>query len=1334
MKEPKKGRRILYLLIFMVIISLIIFISRGTYISNSLKRIILPELEAALGQKVIAQKIYINIFPLFIEARGLKVFDDDGNRIVFARRVKGYIGLSKLLNRQLSIQRLVIKDPDISTNKDQLGEIIKSVKTYLEKERKPPFKVKIKVIEVTKGIASLRDDDLKGIIDIRGLGGELIIGENPRLKTSIKELAIEGKGWPDIKCDVNALVVLKDNRVEINRLEVGSYGSKFKGEGFYSEGKVALKTSIALLVDSIKRIFNLRQRGDGRISAKGEVRLKKIQNLKSKIQNFKDIFVDLKVSGDFYLQTLMELLKVKEQVDGLVDFDGKITGPLSNLSGKAKARLQNGNLFSVDIDSLSCKVLYNNGIMRFEKGDALLYNGKATADASLNLPGAESFTLNVRFNSIDSSSALKLIGWEPGIPAGKVDGELAASGSIFNPDGWFVYKARGTPSLTLSRQGGWQGRGGNNVLSRIKYIKGTYSVQGDVLSLSNMRLSTSLSNLNVNGTVDITKKTLNLNSRLATNEVSDLTLPYYKGAKGHGVFSGEITGSFDNPKISGRADMSDVSLEGYGVQSVISDFSYDKNLLNIHESVFRSPAEEHSIRGKISFPKAKEFLDLSVPVYNIRASLKNAEFGQAAKIFYKDFSAKGRLNADLKIGGRDKDVDISGNASVEKASVSKIPFDSASIAFSYANKELSLKEVTIRKGKSILTAEGKLLHDKRFSYRASSRRFLIKDIGLDRMPDDAVLSLQSEGHGTFENPTITLTARVAGGTFKGRNMGSGTINAAIKNREISLSAALFNEKMRLIGNGHLDDKLPWSAELHIHPGRYDFIVSSILKDVPEDLQLDLEGRVYMKGDRKNITASANINRFILSLFGQTFLNDSDIHLLVNNRKFSFTAFTIRGDSTSFRVKGSLEIGKQYDISLDGRSSLTPLKGLSRKIGYLKGDTDFVITISGRWEKPDIKGGVKIANASLGLRDYPAYISSIDGYLTIDEDRIILRNLSGKIQGGNVNISGIVYLQAFRFKRFYVEADLDNITTLISSDFSINFGGNLLYKGTSDAQIITGDIQINRAKYKEMLQLRRLLLKARTKEKPKAEISTFEKAELNIRISGSKNIFIDNNIARTPIKVDMILRGTIASPVLFGRLESKEGYAYFRNNELRIISASADFADPNRINPFINLSAETIIQGYKIRLNLEGRIEYFKLSLSSDPHLEEGDILALLTVGRIGKQLKGPEVGIGAGEATSLLTGRVQDILEERLRALTGLDRFQIEPYVSKITGTVGPGVTVSKRLIGDRLFITYTALVGSTEEQILKVEYLLDKNTSLIGFRDEKASIGGDIKFRFEFK
>jgi len=1349
--KQKRLKKLLALLLLSIVFGLVVFVLRGQYISDALKNIILPELEDASGQRVTAQKIYINLFPLFIEAKGLQVLNQNNENILSVKKIKGYVELSGLLNRNLSIHKLVINEPQISTDRQQVDEVIKSVKAYLEKERKTAFKVKIKVIEITKGVVHLKDSDLKGSVGMKGLAGELILGENQRVKASVKELVLEKEGWPKIECDVNTAITVKKERIEVKRLEIGSHGSRFKSEGFYSRGKGSLKTDMALIVDSVKRIFNLGQRGEGRISAKGEIRLEKDEDRRPSIRtdrlspqlklqaerragySLKDIFVDLKLGGDFYLQTLMELLKVKARLEGLVDFQGEIKGRLPDITGNAKARLRSGNLYSVDIDTLTCEVFYSNGAMKFENGNGLLYNGTAQADASINLPVVDFFALNIKFKNIDSKAALKLIGWDPNIPVGKVEGELTTSGNEFNPDGWFVYR-----SLSAEQRARLQGQqpATDNVLNRIRDIKGNFSLRSGNLALSNLLINTQMSNLALNGTVDIPNKQLNFRSRLFTENISDLTLPYYREARGRGDFSGEISGFFDNPKISGRAILSNAIIEGYRSDNIIADFSYQKSLIDIRESVLRAPGQEHSMKGKISFPEAKELFDLARPVYDLKASLKNAELEQAVKIFYKDFSGQGRLDADIKIGSKDRKINITGKANIKNASIYKVPFDSASVALTYANEELSLKAVTVKKGKSVLTGEGRISPDKKFSYTATSEKIFLKDFGLERMPDDAMLSLRSEGQGTFDNPSISLNATVAGGTFKGRNMGKGIIQGTIRNRDITVNAALFNEKMKLKGHGYLNDSLPWDAELSIQPGRYDFIISSILKDVPEDLQLNLEGSVEMKGDRKNIAVFTNINHLTLSLFGQTLSNESNIIFLLNNRKLTLRTFSIKSGTTSFRLEGGIEIGKEYNIVLNGSSALSPLKGLSKKIGYLTGDADFVFSVTGKWEKPVINGGMNLSNASFGIRDYATYMSSINGYLYIDGDRIVLERLSGKIGGGNVDLSGIVYLKGFNLKKYYVEAKLNNITPLLSRDFILNFSGNLVYKGTKDTQSVIGDITINKAKYKDMVEWRSWLLAARAKEKPKSEVSVFEKTELNIRISGSENISIDNNIARAPISIrgDMIVKGSFSNPILFGRLESKEGYVYFRNNEFRIIFASVDFADPNRIKPIVNLSAETIIKGYDIRLNLEGQMDRFNLSLSSDPHLEEGDILALLTVGQVGKQLKGLEGGIGAGAATSFITGKVQDVLEERLRTITGLDRFQVEPSYSQTSGTVTPKVTVSKRLIGEKLFVTYTNILGTSEEQVIKLEYLLDKNISLIGVRDERGSLGGDVKFRFEFK
>jgi autotransporter translocation and assembly factor TamB len=353
---------------------------------------------------------------------------------------------------------------------------------------------------------------------------------------------------------------------------------------------------------------------------------------------------------------------------------------------------------------------------------------------------------------------------------------------------------------------------------------------------------------------------------------------------------------------------------------------------------------------------------------------------------------------------------------------------------------------------------------------------------------------------------------------------------------------------------------------------------------------------------------------------------------------------------------------------------------------------------------------------------------------MDNDRIVLENLSGKLSGGDVTLSGIVYLKKFSIKRFYLEGDFSNVSASPSSDFNVNFDGSMLFKGDPEAQTVSGDIRINRARYKERVDWKSWLLKTKKSEKYNVGISSLEKVELNIRINGKDNIRIDNNVARATVSADMILRGTLHRPLLLGRLESTEGTVYFRNNDFRIVHASADFAETSDLNPFIQISSETDVKGYTIRMNLEGQLDHFDLALSSEPALKEIDILSLLTVGKTGGDVKGLEGGIGASEATSFVTGKLQDVIEERMSSITGLDRFQIDPYVSKTTGTIEPRLTVSKRLLGDKMALTYASAVGSTEEQIIKLEYFVSKNASLVGIRDERGLVGGDIRFRFEFK
>jgi autotransporter translocation and assembly factor TamB len=204
--------------------------------------------------------------------------------------------------------------------------------------------------------------------------------------------------------------------------------------------------------------------------------------------------------------------------------------------------------------------------------------------------------------------------------------------------------------------------------------------------------------------------------------------------------------------------------------------------------------------------------------------------------------------------------------------------------------------------------------------------------------------------------------------------------------------------------------------------------------------------------------------------------------------------------------------------------------------------------------------------------------------------------------------------------------------------------------------------------------------------------------------------------------------------VLGHLEARKGDVYFRKNTFRILHGSADFADLNRINPILDVEAETQVREYQIRLTVTGSADRATVTFASEPPLTDSNILALLTLGRKSEDLRGKGAEVGGGEAIGIATGPVQDIVERRARSLTGLDRFQVDPYFSKSDVAV-PRVTAGKELVKDKLYVTYSSNVGApSPEQMFRIEYLMNRNVSLVGEQNDIGNIGADIKFRFGFR
>lgn len=768
-----------------------------------------------------------------------------------------------------------------------------------------------------------------------------------------------------------------------------------------------------------------------------------------------------------------------------------------------------------------------------------------------------------------------------------------------------------------------------------------------------------------------------------------------------GAMEGEIKGKLPKPLITGSIILNSPSIKGYNLELIKGVFSYNGSEF-VPLLAGTATEEEHRLSGSIRFESSKELFDFSAPSFNLILQLKNMRL--------KSLLPGSDLKDEIRFDG-----------------VIKFAGDNLSQSF-----EIKLKRLTSRIEGSIA-----LKNWKEYEYEVYSS---LRPVDLGFFPAGVLhtdLTIRAKGNGNLPDINGFLNVRSDEVRLNGRPAGIIKLDGVIERNLFTVAGSLFDGLLILKARGNIS-MLDYNGEIEFRDASYKKLLQAFIKDAPEDMNLGMKGALRIEKKDRLLSGDLYLEKFIIAGFGHELRNKEPVHVELKDNRLLIRSLSMTNEGATVAVAGVVNIGEEYDLDLRGSAYLWPFKRFSRSIKTVKGKVDFGITISGRWDSPQFSGDISLKDATLSIEDIPYQVTEVNSLIRFNENRVNIEQFHGKVAGGTVDAKGVAYLRGFRLGRFNMEVTLRNVSASVSEDFSLSFDSTLYLKGERYLKLITGELRLRQAFYRRYIEWRSWMLKGdQPASTPEVSIPTFLDAAMNIKITGPLSeaasvLMVDNNIASAKLKVDLLLKGTLRKPVLLGRIETLEGVVYFRNNELKLINAAADFTSSERIDPYFKIRAETFSRGYRINLLVEGHLRRFNLSLSSEPPLDEVDIIALLAVGETGTALKGYGGGIGAAEASSFLTGQLQETLEQRARFYTGIDRVQISPYVSK-TGEIGPRVTVGKKL-GDRLSILYSSAVGSRESDVIKIEYELNRKVLLVGEKDERGSMGGDIKFRFQFR
>ena len=121
--------------------------------------------------------------------------------------------------------------------------------------------------------------------------------------------------------------------------------------------------------------------------------------------------------------------------------------------------------------------------------------------------------------------------------------------------------------------------------------------------------------------------------------------------------------------------------------------------------------------------------------------------------------------------------------------------------------------------------------------------------------------------------------------------------------------------------------------------------------------------------------------------------------------------------------------------------------------------------------------------------------------------------------------------------------------------------------------------------------------------------------LDVEVRVPSTLRVENNLARVIASADLQLRGTYERPLLFGRAEVDRGEVLFEGRRYLVTKGTVDFTNPNKIEPFFDVEAETRVrvpgQTYRVTVRAAGTTERLQPSLESDPPLPATDVLAPL---------------------------------------------------------------------------------------------------------------------------
>ncbi len=675
---------------------------------------------------------------------------------------------------------------------------------------------------------------------------------------------------------------------------------------------------------------------------------------------------------------------------------------------------------------------------------------------------------------------------------------------------------------------------------------------------------------------------------------------------------------------------------------------------------------------------------------------------------------------------------------------------SGDFSLRYRPKSVELKRANLLKRQGGLEVRA-LSEEKRTELRFLSHGLRLEDVShLGQAPLEGEILGNVEltqSDGVWIATGFTSFVRTA---FRGQSLPASELRVQSDGQEVEILGNLFGEKLR----GRIvrkENKLNWNALLYFT--QFDVVpLLSIWmqKDLPTLSEVSATGDISLEGnweERGSLHGNATISSLSIGLKGTPLKNVSPLILSMRNGVIKVSRCNLVGTDGEITFGGIFGPG-QVEASLDGRLDLQYLQPFISGLDYGTGKVSVGLRVGGTSVLPNLLGNVSLEEGTFRIKGMEDDFRSAQIRLTVSRERVNVDQFLAVVNGGKVDVSGQVHVKNFE---------------RVSPDLKISVSKVALHTQGILTTRLSGEFSLIGNEFPYLLKGKCRVLEAK--------LTKFELAEPSVKDTGppvlsyeidcdaNDKLFVATDTIDAEFKGSIGLRGTSQLVGLTGSAEALRGSILFREKRFNLNSGTVKFESPAKIAPRFSVSGLAFVkeskavqpQEYEVTLMASGTPSEYKIRLSSNPALEENDIISLLILGVTGKAEGGGNyVDLGTTLVGSIpIQSKIQDELGVNIKINTQAGGSSARQLPQTTPGTVGstgditvPVVQIQKE-ISRKTKVSYSSTLEDKPVREFKLEQRLGDrltgNFSVVdGSRGGDAgsvqSYGLDFRYRFQFE